>query len=367
MKQLSLLWLLHYAAARTPAAVQLASASMKHLGLLCLASATKELPHVSLDSKARKQQRKANTVARNQAAPAAATAAVDPLRHMRAARQRLRHSHAAFVAPSRDAEALCGSDEFPMRVRSYSQLNEDAELLQRYFWNRAGGTFLEIGAYNGVWMSNTLLFEETYGWTGLLVEGNPRLFEECVKHRRKATRVKAAVCRGGPVLFGRARGQAPGSGRVFSPRSPAGLISTNRATCVPFEDVTAAAGFARYDLVSIDVEGSELDILSSFDFRTAHVDVFIIEWNKVRGDELANLLVERGYARDESWRGSDVNQVWLHGNFTRSEAPASVWQRVSVDRISNRVSDVGRNYNYTCDADCGACTKLQGVRPTLAG
>ena len=64
---------------------------MKHLGLLCLASATKELPHVSLGSKARKQQRKANTVARNQAVPAAATAAVDPLRHMRAARQRLRH------------------------------------------------------------------------------------------------------------------------------------------------------------------------------------------------------------------------------------------------------------------------------------
>ena len=60
---------------------------MKHLGLLCLASATKELPHVSLGSKARKQQRKANTVARNQAVPAAATAAVDPLRHMRAARQ----------------------------------------------------------------------------------------------------------------------------------------------------------------------------------------------------------------------------------------------------------------------------------------
>ena len=99
------------------------------------------------------------------------------------------------------------------------RLNEDSELLRSYFWDKRGGTFLEIGAYNGVWMSNTLLFEETYGWTGLLVEANPRLFDECVRHRRKATRVKAAVCRGGgPVLFGRARGQAPGSGRVFVPR-----------------------------------------------------------------------------------------------------------------------------------------------------
>ena len=52
----------------------------------------------------------------------------------------------------------------------------------------------------------------------------------------------------------------------------------------------------------------------------------------------------------------DVNQVWLHANFTRSEAPASVWERVAVDKVSHRVSDVGLNYNYT--ATDGACTKL---------
>ena len=95
--------------------------------------------------------------------------------------------------------------------------------------------------------------------------------------------------------------------------------------------------------------------------------VLIIEWNKVKGDVLADLLEDRGYTRDETWRGSDVNQVWLHANFTRSEAPDSVWQRVAVDKVSHRVSDVGLGYNYTCDSDCGACTKLKSVRPTLSG
>ena len=47
----------------------------------------------------------------------------DPLRRQRAARQRLRHHHAAFVPPSRDAAPLCDEKEFPMRVRSYSQSN----------------------------------------------------------------------------------------------------------------------------------------------------------------------------------------------------------------------------------------------------
>ena len=76
------------------------------------------------------------------------------------------------------------------------------------------------------------------------------------------------------------------------------------------------------------------------------------------GDVLADLLLDRGYTRDETWRGSDVNQVWLHANFTRSAAPDAVWERVAVDHVSNRVSDVGLNYNWTCDGDCGACTKL---------
>ena len=85
--------------------------------------------------------------------------------------------------------------------------------------------------------------------------------------------------------------------------------------------------------------------------------VLIIEWNKVKGDVLADLLEDRGYTRDATWRGSEVNQVWLHANFTRSEAPSSIWERVAIDKVSHRVSDVGLNYNYTI-ADYDACAKL---------
>ena len=95
--------------------------------------------HVTLSSKERAQQRHDNIVARNQAAQRAEDAEWDPLRRQRAARQRLRHHHAAFVPPSRDAAPLCGSDKFPMRVRSYSQLNEDERLLRSYFWDKRGG------------------------------------------------------------------------------------------------------------------------------------------------------------------------------------------------------------------------------------
>ena len=80
--------------------------------------------HITLSSKERAQQRHDNIVMRNQAAQHAEDADEwDPLRRQRAARQRLRHRHAAFVPPSRDAAPLCDESKFPMRVRSYSQLN----------------------------------------------------------------------------------------------------------------------------------------------------------------------------------------------------------------------------------------------------
>ena len=81
--------------------------------------------HITLSSKERAQLRHDNIVMRNQAAQRADDAEgwEDPLRRQRAARQRLRHRHAAFVPPSREAAPLCKENESPMRVRSYSQLN----------------------------------------------------------------------------------------------------------------------------------------------------------------------------------------------------------------------------------------------------
>ena len=38
------------------------------------------------------------------------------------------------------------------------------------------GTFIEVGANDGVRFSNTKRFEELYEWTGILIEPSPNLF-----------------------------------------------------------------------------------------------------------------------------------------------------------------------------------------------
>lgn len=48
------------------------------------------------------------------------------------------------------------------------------------------GFFIEAGANDGTSQSNTALYEFEYGWTGLLVEPNPKKYFECKKRRRNS-------------------------------------------------------------------------------------------------------------------------------------------------------------------------------------
>lgn len=62
--------------------------------------------------------------------------------------------------------------------------------------SQRNGIFLEIGAYDGEHFSNTLYFERTLQWRGLLVEPNPASFRLLLKKNRKADILQAAVAPG---------------------------------------------------------------------------------------------------------------------------------------------------------------------------
>lgn len=49
-----------------------------------------------------------------------------------------------------------------------------------------GGFFLEAGALDGYYQSNTFFLERDLGWTGLLVEPNPVFFESLLTRHRRA-------------------------------------------------------------------------------------------------------------------------------------------------------------------------------------
>ena len=71
-------------------------------------------------------------------------------------------------------------------TESYSQFGQDLHLLNKVYQNKKTGYFVEVGAYNGIDMSNTYLLEKL-GWSGLCVEPNPRYFEKMKQVRTCST------------------------------------------------------------------------------------------------------------------------------------------------------------------------------------
>jgi hypothetical protein len=78
-----------------------------------------------------------------------------------------------------------------------SQWGEDLMLLP-YLLRAANwrpGSFVELGALDGISYSNTHALERCFNWTGLLIEANTKNFAKLRASSRRAAKAHSAVCR----------------------------------------------------------------------------------------------------------------------------------------------------------------------------
>lgn len=146
---------------------------------------------------------------------------------------------------------------------------------------KRGGLFVELGAHNGERHSNTLTLEEEFEWTGILIEGNPDLYEQCRARRPKCCCLAYVIADGRYANF--VRGNAFGGLVDFMPpewmaehlrrKNFVERVETRRLSNV-LDEMKAPKVI---DYLSLDTEGSELlilrDVLSSqFKFRCMTVE-----------------------------------------------------------------------------------------------
>jgi hypothetical protein len=80
---------------------------------------------------------------------------------------------------------------------SYPQRNRDSiqklrqKLCCRYF--QTNGFFVECGAFDGEYLSNTLYMERSLNWTGLLIEADQNAFHKLSSRNRKAYTAPACL------------------------------------------------------------------------------------------------------------------------------------------------------------------------------
>jgi len=214
--------------------------------------------------------------------------------------------------------------------KNHSQSNQDLFVL--YFTNYLGkkGFFVEIGAGDGVNISNTYLLEKI-GWTGILVDpvdynsGNMKL-RKCIKDNRciySKTGLKISFAENPdvPVFPGQSLSQNF-SGilkHLSGPVKTDKLYKVRDVETVSLNDLLKQYNAPnKIDYISIDTEGSEFEIISNFDFNKWDVEIFTIEHNgaNFRGD-IVTLLNYRGYFRmPNEYQGGFVpsNEDWFIKN-----------------------------------------------------
>ena len=65
----------------------------------------------------------------------------------------------------------------PKTVKFYSQQDEDKYIIQYLLKDKiTDGTYLEVGAFDGVSYSNTKTLEDYFNFSGILIEPQERLF-----------------------------------------------------------------------------------------------------------------------------------------------------------------------------------------------
>jgi FkbM family methyltransferase len=192
-------------------------------------------------------------------------------------------------------------------VKFHSQVGQDRFLLENFFRGKRGGVFVEIGAYDGETLSNTLFFERSMGWTGLCVEPLPSAFAK-LKAMRKAICENVSISDfEGEAEFVETDDRTGPNEKMFSglaanfdPRQVQRIAAMGQSRSTRMVPVTklstllAKHSLFDIDYCSIDTEGSELAILSDFDPERFRIKVLTIE-NNWDDEALPKLMARMGY------------------------------------------------------------------------
>ena len=197
----------------------------------------------------------------------------------------------------------------------YSQVRQDS-VVDGILKQKRNGFFIEVGAYDGVSLSNSLFLELSRGWTGLLIEANPRAFRELLQKDRHAWTTAACISLSNQVELGvdfLAHGMVGGykTDRFKEGASLVEEAKTNpyvysiKANCFPLGVMLDAIGVRKVDMFSLDVEGAELDVLKTIDFSKYEISLIVVEENG-NGDALTQFMRSKGYHVHSRVGGSDI-------------------------------------------------------------
>lgn len=170
----------------------------------------------------------------------------------------------------------------------FARARAENALVQDYFGHRRNGYFVEVGAHDPInYGSQSWHLEKDLSWCGVLIEPIPELASMCRKYRPNS-KVFECACVGREApdtthLFV-PRGTQKGSdllGRsAIKPNIDGGHFRFHRkltVTARTLNSILLDADVGQIDLLSIDVEGAELEVLYGLDLSRYQPKLILLE------------------------------------------------------------------------------------------
>ena len=166
-------------------------------------------------------------------------------------------------------------------AKSYSQEGEDM-ILKRIFENQKKGFYIDIGAHHPLRFSNTQFFYKR-GWRGINIDCNPGSMVLFNKKRPFDINLEYALSEKAEVLKFNCFGEPALNSFITNPSENSDsknvLIRTIKLKTFTLESVLQRnlPENAVIDFLTIDVEGMDLNVLKSNDWRTYRPKIVLVE------------------------------------------------------------------------------------------
>lgn len=166
---------------------------------------------------------------------------------------------------------------------------------------KKNGLFVEVGTGDGERLSNTFMLERHHGWTGVLFEPNRQFSNEIRKCRSSVLDCRAAYsCDNKTLKFV----ENSSAGELSTLSQYAGSENAFLGNQYEVDCVTLNTAFqqhhlpAEIDFLSVDTEGSEMDVLSGLDLNKYDIKFMVVEHNGdcVKKQEIVSFLTAFGYS-----------------------------------------------------------------------
>jgi len=210
-----------------------------------------------------------------------------------------------------------GEDELRRLEEKYggerSSLLGEEWIIRDFFQDRRDGVFVDVGANDYRWASNTYYLETTLGWSGLAIEPQTRFAADYARHRPRTTFIPAFVSSTSDrnvELYVPPDNLLASSSKEFAAQADAAVdvVTVRTAT---LDDILDSHRIERLDFLNMDIELAEPEALAGFSIDRFRPALVCIEGHLEVRQQILDYFARHGYVLIGDYLRADAHNLWF--------------------------------------------------------